>query len=65
LTGIKLSGGKVLPATIIAALIFLSGVATMVMIPHPLWMMIATPIVTVLAWYAAKKIGHKAPETSA
>jgi hypothetical protein len=40
---------KTWPAWVVGGAVLLMGAITMYMIPHPLWMIIATPIVTVLA----------------
>lgn len=49
------TGRKKLPATFVAAVLFLGAVATLFMIPHPLWMIIGTIIVTLLGWYGATR----------
>ena len=40
---------KTWPAWLVGGAVLLMGAITMYMIPHPLWMIIATPIITVLA----------------
>jgi hypothetical protein len=42
-------GRKTWPAWVVGGAVLLMGAITMYMIPHPLWMIIATPLTTVLA----------------
>ncbi len=60
LTGVKLSGGQTLPATIIAVMLLVFAGITMFMIPHPIWMMIGAIVVTLLGWYGATRFANKA-----
>lgn len=60
LLGVKLSGGRKLPATIIAVLLLAFAGMTMMMIPHPIWMVIGALIVTVLGWYGATRFAKTA-----
>lgn len=43
-------------AWIVAAILFAGAVSTMVMIPHPIWMMIGAVIVTLAGAFAANKM---------
>lgn len=57
-TGVFLSGRKVWPAGVVAlAMLFAAG-ATLVMIPHPIWMIAATLVVTAVAWLLATRFAQ-------
>jgi len=53
------TGRKKLPATFVAAVLLLGAVATLFMIPHPLWMVVGTVIVTLLGWYGATRFARQ------
>lgn len=57
-TAIMVSGRKAWPAGIVALILLAGAGATLLMIPHPIWMMVATPIISGLAWFAATRLAH-------
>jgi len=61
MAAVFLTGRKKLPATIVAALLLAGAGATLIMIPHPFWMVIGTPIVTFLGWYGATRFAKIEP----
>jgi len=57
--GVLISGRKGLPATIIAILLLAGAGITMIMIPHPTWMMIGAVLVTVIGWFGATRFANR------
>lgn len=57
-TAVKISGGKTWPAKAIAAILFAGAIATMFMIPHPVWMIAGAVVVTLLGLFGATRFAR-------
>ncbi len=55
LAGVLMSGRKAWPAGIVALVMLAGAGVTLFSIPHPMWMIVATLIVTGLAWLLATR----------
>jgi len=55
IAAVLISGRKAMPALIVAVVLLALAVVTMVMIPHPVWMMIGAVVATALGWFGATR----------
>jgi len=53
--GVLMSGRKAWPAGIVALVMLAGAGATLFAIPHPMWMIVATLVITGLAWLLATR----------
>lgn len=56
IAGVLISQRKALPATIVALVLLAGAIATMFMIPHPVWMIVGAFIATALGWFGATRL---------
>jgi membrane protein YdbS with pleckstrin-like domain len=57
-TGVFLSGRKAWPAGVVALVMLLAAGWTLFIIPHPIWMIAATLVITAVAWLLATRFAR-------
>ena len=57
--GVLLSGRKAWPAGVVALVMLTAAGVTLFAIPHPIWMVAGTLVVTIVAWFLATRLAAR------